>query len=126
MSTADDRIAELERKLNEEIESRKKLAKALLNLIDSFERHVSGEMTINDIQKCLEKVQEVAMLLQQAGLFNTGGEGGIASVIAQVLKAQQSQALPPVEMKSLDKEKTKKLKKLLEDEEDEDESEEEG
>lgn len=126
MSSLEEKIAELEKKLNEEIESRKKLAKALLNLIDKFEKHVSGEMTINDIQKCLEKAQELASLLQQAGMLSSGGEGGLASVIAQIIKAQQAQALPPIEVKSLDKEKTKRLKKLLEDEEDEDEDKEEG
>lgn len=116
------RIEVLEQKMDEEIKARKELARALIKLIDQFEAHTKDQMTLSDLQACLQKVNELTGILQSAGI-GVGGGNGEGSLIAQILAMQnrQQQIAGDTAIHSISSGKIKKLKKLLEEDDDDEE-----
>ena len=118
-------LEDLKKALDEEVEARKQLARAVIKLADKLEEHMKGGMSIEELRGCLEKVNELVGTLQSAGIGL--GEGGQGSLLAQVLALQrmQQQQAGETEIKQISSSKSKKLKKLLEEDEDEEQGEEE-
>lgn len=114
-------IEELRKMVQGEIENRKKLAKLIINIGNQLEQHLNGKMTIDDIQSCMQRVQEMVSILESTGMIRQGeGNGGLlATALAQMLRQQQEVQTPTIERMNTS---SKKLKKLLEsDDEEEDE-----
>jgi hypothetical protein len=118
-------IQELKKALQNEIENRRKLAKAFVTLGNQLEQHMKGQMTLEDLQNCLQKVQEVVSILESTGVIRQGEGGGglLASALAQMLRQQQMTQTPTIEKVDTS---SKKLKKLLEEPDEEEDDENEG
>jgi Asp-tRNA(Asn)/Glu-tRNA(Gln) amidotransferase B subunit len=112
-----EEVRELKRVVTGEVENRKKLAKAILTLSNKVDQHLKGQMTLEDLQSCMQRVQEMVSILEGAGMLRQGeGSGGLlASALAQMMRQQQGTPTPPIERVSTSSDK---LKKLLEEEED--------
>jgi predicted esterase YcpF (UPF0227 family) len=118
IETLKHEIEELKKIVESEVENRKKLAKAILTLSNKLDQHIKGQMTLDDLQNCMQKVQEMVTILESTGVIRQGeGNGGLlASALAQMLRQQQAIQTPAIEKVDTS---SKKLKKLLEEEEDE-------
>ena len=110
------KIEELQGTLQKEVEARKQLAKVVIKIADKLDEHVKGGMTIEELQACLNKINELVSALHSAGIGV--GEGG-QSLLAQMLMAQrmQQQQAGETEIKTISSSKRKKLKELLEEDE---------
>ena len=119
------KIEELTKMIQDEINARKQLARAVIKLSEKLEEHVKGGMSIEELQACLQKVQELVSTLQSAGI-NLGGEGNNWLTALLAYNRLMQQQAGETEVKQIDSKKSKKIKKILEEaEEDESESEEE-
>ncbi len=112
-----EEVKELRRVITGEVENRKKLARAILTLSNKLDQHLKGQMTLNDLQSCMQRVQEMVSILESTGVIRQGEGSGslLASALAQMMRQQQGTPTPPIERVSTSSDK---LKKLLEDEED--------
>jgi len=117
-----ERIDKIEKTLRDEIEARKELARALIKIADKLEEHTKGGMSIEELQSCLNKVNELVSTLQSAGI-GLGGEGN-GNLLAQVLAYQkmQERMAGDTSIQPISSSKSKKLKKLLEEEDEDEES----
>ena len=114
LAQIEKKLAELEKKLDEEVENRKKLARAVLKLVDKFDAHIKGELTLDDIQHCVNKVNEFLGVIQGLSIPGSAGEqGNLLSLLAMMMRQQGQQAEPKIER--LDSEKSKKLRELLDE-----------
>ncbi len=115
-------LEEIKKMVQNEIENRKKLAKVLVTLGNQLDQHMKGQMTLEDLQNCMQKVQEMVSILEGTGVIRQGeGNGGLlATALAQMLRQQQAVQTPTIEKMNTS---SKKLKKLLEDEESDEEDE---
>ena len=118
------KIAELEKKLAEEVENRKKIARAVLKISERIESHMKGEMTLEDVQNCVNKVNEFLSIVQGLSIPSAGSEqGGIMSLMSLLMKqhlaSKESDEGP--EVKRLSKKESEKLREVLEDDEGESE-----
>ncbi len=111
-------VEELKKMVQTEIENRKKIAKAILTLSNKLDQHMKGQMTLEDLQSCMQRVQEMISILEGAGMLRQGeGSGGLlASALIQMLRQQQATQTPTIEKVNTSSDK---LKKLLEEDEDE-------
>ncbi len=111
-------IEELKKTVQTEIENRKKIAKTLLAIANKLDQHLKGQMTLDDLQSCLQKVQEMVSLLESSGMIHQGeGQGGLlASALVQMMRQQQTTQSPTIEKANMS---SSKLKKMLEEDDDE-------
>jgi cell division septum initiation protein DivIVA len=111
-------IEELKKTVQTEIENRKKIAKTLLSIANKLDQHLKGQMTLDDLQSCLQKVQEMVSLLESSGMIHQGeGQGGLlASALVQMMRQQQTTQSPTIEKANMS---SSKLKKMLEEDDDE-------
>ena len=118
-------MAELEKKLTEEIENRKKIARAVLKLSERIESHMKGEMTLEDVQNCVNKVNEFLSIVQGLNVPSGGSEhGGIMSLMSLLMRQHLASktADDGVEVKRLSKKESEKLREMIEGDEGESEN----
>ena len=111
--------------LQDEVNARKQLARAVIKLSEKLEEHIKGGMSLEELQACLQKVQELVSTLQSAGI-GVGGEGNNWLTALLAYNRMMQQQAGETEIKQISSKKSKKIKQLLEEaEKDEDEGEEE-